>query len=728
MRTKVAINGLSGEHVEHLLGSAISREIIAERGYRTVHEEDAKVLASYGVPAWARQNSDCFPGILIPMYSPAGERTSCQYRPDSPVTDTKGKLRRYVSQGGRASVLDVHPRNVGAMADPRVPLWITEGVKKADALTSAGPCVVALAGVFNWRSSHGTLGDWEDVMLKGREVIVCFDSDTRDNPQIASAMGRLGKWCKSKNAKKVRYLVVPGEHEGVGTKGADDFLAAGGSLTELLRKASDTPPPVVRARNAEFTEAVMAETVAYGVLSESFLWTPGWGWMEYAATASIWRRVEDAVVIEVVRKYIKEQFIAAVESGSKEADDLYKLLKRKEISNIMALTRGMLMARVTDFDANPDILGCRNGAIDLTSGELIESCAELMLTKSTGIDYDPDATNPGWESILAALPRQSREWMQVRIGQAATGYMTPDDLLILSSGDGSNGKSTFFSAIREALGSYFHLVSERVLLANPDAHPTELMDLFGVRLALIEETPEEGRLNVQRLKRTVGTSQITSRYIRQDSVTFNATHSLFLNTNVLPTVVETDHGTWRRLARLPWPLRYRDRNKGEKRERPTDRRGTDIRDRIESGREGELVAACLTWIVTGAVQWYTADRTFPMIPPVVVEATTSWRGDTDLVLGYLDERTEFDLDSWVMAGDLLADFNEWLKGNGHRPWNDKTFSQRFEQHEKVRDGGVEKLRKSGKKGLSRAPDARWVPTIVAEVPRQYWAWVGVRFR
>src|SRR5450755_422333 len=75
---------------------------------------------------------------------------------------------------GQHSRLDVHPRNQAAMADPTGPLWITEGVKKADSLTSRGLCVVALTGVFNWRHNLGTLGDWEDVPIKGREVTICF--------------------------------------------------------------------------------------------------------------------------------------------------------------------------------------------------------------------------------------------------------------------------------------------------------------------------------------------------------------------------------------------------------------------------------------------------------------------------------------------------------------------------------------------------------------------------
>jgi Domain of unknown function (DUF3854) len=107
-----------------------------------------------------------------------------------------------------------------------VPLWITEGVKKGDALTSRGLCVVSLAGVWNWRSTMGTLGDWEDVALKGRAIVICYDADAVTKPNVLRAMVRLGRWLEAKGTASVLYVIVPGAVDGVTTKGADDYLAA----------------------------------------------------------------------------------------------------------------------------------------------------------------------------------------------------------------------------------------------------------------------------------------------------------------------------------------------------------------------------------------------------------------------------------------------------------------------------------------------------------------------
>ena len=125
-----------------------------------------------------------------------------------------------------------------------------------------------------------------------------------------------------------------------------------------------------------------------------------------------------------------------------------------------------------------------------------------------------------------------------------------------------------------ALGNHAVLVSDRVLLASPDAHPTELVDLRGARLALIEETPEARRLNVTRLKKVVGTPEITARRIRQDSVTFPTSHSLVVTTNYRPRIEETDHGTWRRLALVRFPYTYR---------KPDEQLQSDLDRRVDPG-------------------------------------------------------------------------------------------------------------------------------------------------
>ncbi len=174
---------------------------------------------------------------------------SAQYQPDNPRTDDRGRPRKYEAVVGRASVLDVHLFNFAKLADPCVRLFITEGVKKGDALTSGGECAISLSGVFNWLGQLGTLGDWEDVPLRGREVVICFDSDAATNRNVARAMKRLGAWLRSRGARPVRFVVTPPIPTFGGKTGVDDFLRMGASRSSWRRRQARprTLTPVMTA-------------------------------------------------------------------------------------------------------------------------------------------------------------------------------------------------------------------------------------------------------------------------------------------------------------------------------------------------------------------------------------------------------------------------------------------------------------------------------------------------
>jgi hypothetical protein len=219
---------LEPRHRQELHGSAISDKVIDARGYRSVLRTDTdlrhrNLLKNNGMAKAVWDDVQRYPGILMPQYSVAGERQAGMYKPDKPRTGDEGKPRKYEAPAGRTAVLDVHPFNTGRLSDPAVDLWVTEGLKKGDALTSAGDCAIALAGVWNWHNKQGPLGDWESVQLRGRIVYICFDSDTRTNPSVRGAMRRLGQFLTSKGAL-VRYVVPPSVVGDAAKVGVDDYL------------------------------------------------------------------------------------------------------------------------------------------------------------------------------------------------------------------------------------------------------------------------------------------------------------------------------------------------------------------------------------------------------------------------------------------------------------------------------------------------------------------------
>ena len=185
--------------------------------------------------------------MMIPVWNVHGDRATYQARPDIPrVRD--GKPLKYETVAGDRMTLDV-PRAIrGQLGNPAIPLFITEGARKADAGVSSGLCCVALLGVWNWRGTNSwggktALPDWELIACKGvgdvgREIYIVFDSDAMVKLSVFLALTRLKPFLESRGAV-VRAIYLPAG-EG-GTKvGLDDFLAVGHDIDDLLALATDT--------------------------------------------------------------------------------------------------------------------------------------------------------------------------------------------------------------------------------------------------------------------------------------------------------------------------------------------------------------------------------------------------------------------------------------------------------------------------------------------------------
>lgn len=498
-------------------------------------------------------------------------------------------------------------------------------------------------------------------------------------------------------------------------------------LTNLAKLLGPRRKASANANNnrPELYDAKISEYIASRYLTK-FCYSGALGWMRW--TGKQWRNVGEPVVIEAVRLAVlalHREETNLFQQGSVTADRLTataKLLSTNRISSIVRLAKGYLSVPDERWDAHPDLLNCANGVVDLRTGSLRDHDPALMLTRLCPTEYHSDAAHPDWASALEAVPEDARQWLQIRFGQGATGHAVPDDVLVLLKGDGDNGKTTLIGGVQNAIGADFAIVlSERALLARPSDHSTELMPLRGARLALIEELPELGHLNVKRLKTAFGTEKITARQICRDLVTFDVTHSGFITTNYLPRVDESDHGTWRRLRAVNFPYRYRRPH--ETLEKPTDRHGDPgLRDRIRTSPDKQH-EAILAWLVDGATAWYKNKRTMPAEPRSVAKFTQKWRNSADAIARFWNQELVSDPGAHMMTTDLYWLFEQWQKRHGHAPWSDQTFTARFVAHEAVTAAGVSKqyVRRS-RKGLAR-------PELIdSATPKQFMAWLGVRFR
>ncbi len=253
---------LLSQHQALLDASAIPAAVAADRQYQSLTVQ-AEVRRCGFSALQAR-----VPALLLPIRDVFGEISTYQLRPDTPrIVD--GKPRKYETPPGTRMVLDVPPLARAALADPKVPLFITEGVRKADAAVGLGLCCVALLGVWNFRGTNdqggkAMLADWEQIALNQRLVYVGFDSDAMSKPGVYAALERLTAWLRRRQAE-VFIVFLPAGPGGIKT-GLDDFIAAGHGVDALLAHAAPELRPLAAPAREEAADAGPYAATARGLV------------------------------------------------------------------------------------------------------------------------------------------------------------------------------------------------------------------------------------------------------------------------------------------------------------------------------------------------------------------------------------------------------------------------------------------------------------------------------
>lgn len=158
------------------------------------------------------------------------------------------KPQRYIQPPG-SGLCAYFPRNLPdgqtwakIMADPDVPLIITEGEFKAAKATKEGYPTIGLGGVDSFKSSQlgfDFLPELEQVNWIKRHVYIIYDSDFRSNENVCAALNRLAEALMSRGALP-KVVPLPEVLEDGAKTGLDDFLVARSAdeLAGLLRTAA----------------------------------------------------------------------------------------------------------------------------------------------------------------------------------------------------------------------------------------------------------------------------------------------------------------------------------------------------------------------------------------------------------------------------------------------------------------------------------------------------------
>jgi putative DNA primase/helicase len=323
----------------------------------------------------------------------------------------------------------------------------------------------------------------------------------------------------------------------------------------------------------------------------------------------------------------------------------------------LASTEPEVAVTPADLDADPFLLNCANGTLDLRTGQLRPHDPADLLTKITRAAYRPRAASPAWEAFLAKVqPDEAmRAYLSRVTGLALEGRVT-EHLLPVHYGPGANGKTTFFEAVSFALGDYAGPADPELLTARTfEAHPTGTADLFGMRLALLHETDSGRRLAEATVKRLTGGDELKARRMREDFWAFDPSHTFAMLTNHKPVIGGTDEGIWRRVRLVPWTVQI-----------PASEQDGELGDRLKLEAD-----AVLCWLVDGYAAWRAGGLDDP---EQVTSATKQWRGESDALGRFLDQRCLTGPHYHVRSAELFAAWCAWCQAEGEDHGTQTAFS------------------------------------------------------
>lgn len=382
---------------------------------------------------------------------------------------------------------------------------------------------------------------------------------------------------------------------------------------------------------------------------------------------------------DTVRNIYKEAYLA-------EDDDSRKALSEHAAkSENITRVRAMISLAESEVPTLPDkmdadlwLLNCKNGVVNLKTGELTPHNRDYMMTKLAPVAYDPQAKCPTWEQFLKDVMQDEEgnvkheliDFLQKSVGYSLTGD-TSEQVLFFFYGSGRNGKSTFMNVINDILGDYGKQTNaETFTVKKSDRVNNDIAALKGARLVAATESEEGARLAESLVKQLTGGEPILARFLHQEFFEFVPQFKIFFTTNHKPVIRGADEGIWRRIRLVPFTVRI-----------PDEKLDKDLPKKLSAEMPG-----ILRWAVEGCLKWQKEGLGNPK---EVQDATASYRDEMDTMGNFLDEYCIIHENAKCPAPTLYQKYTEWTEENGEYQIT------RTKLYRKIEERGFRKQKSTG---------------------------------
>lgn len=355
-----------------------------------------------------------------------------------------------------------------------------------------------------------------------------------------------------------------------------------------------------------------------------------------------------------------------------------------------------------DFKPDTNYVCFENGALDMTTFELVPHNPHLHLRSGRPAVWDVDATSPTFKKFLHDVFRDDKdrdekmqfvlEWMGL--------CLVPDtsyEKFVVCVGEGGNGKSVLLKLMAELLGHENVYSAPIQRLGNRRA----LAELDGKLLLTSSEINENTVMDDGILKQIVSGDTVEAERKYEHPFTYTPVARIMLATNHLPKLRDVTHAFFRRLVMLRFNRNFR-----------ADEMDMNLPAKLKAELSG-----IFTMAVTGLRS--LRERGQFVEPASSLEASDEYRKNSDVVKLFAEEALQPTENKGMRPAAVYELYLKWCKSHGAKAENNINLGKQLKRlgFNKARSNGKDywcvNMTLAGKEILSK-PSAR-VEEIVPEM-------------
>ena len=311
------------------------------------------------------------------------------------------------------------------------------------------------------------------------------------------------------------------------------------------------------------------------------------------------------------------------------------------IGSVLRLARAATYVEADSWDADPNLLVCANGTLEIDERNLREHRPDDHATGALPYEYDPEADAEVFLQVLSEAVPRSVEFIQEFAGYCLTTDTSLETALWFVGPRGS-GKSTVIEGLQAMLGPRHGVLG----LAEIESSTFALAKIPGKTLLTSTEQPASYLKSTHVVDALISGETLTIDRKYRDAELYAPVAKVIWAMNDKPRIGNTTSGIFRRVKVVEFPKLKRPAN-----------------PKVKEAIKGEG-AGILNWALDGLAR--LQERGCLEVPVSVREATEEFERSNDLPAMFIEDECLLGAEYEAAAGLLYSRYQGWCEDNGHK--------------------------------------------------------------